>query len=168
MSDTDDDDDDDDVPQPEVIPVSPPALVPSQPTDDEFLPWHSPFDYFSHGGERSPSAITDKQFKEVPDPVIFANQGPIYDFWNSAEDYSWFSDDLPESPTTSPVLAIISSSSTTTTPEPESKFRRTSDKPKSVYKPNYRKVPIDKVYKSSMRSNCILMNCFNISICTAA
>jgi hypothetical protein len=45
------------------------------------------------------------------------------------------------------VLAIISSSSTTTTPEPESKFRRTSDKPKSVYKPNYRKVPIDKVYK---------------------
>ena len=154
LSDTDDDDDD--VPQPEVMPVGP-ALVPSQPTGDEFLPWHSPFDYFSHGGGRSPSAITHKQFNEVPDPVIFANQGPIYDFWNSAEEYSWFSDDLPESPlaiqspddeqspTTSPVLTIISS---TTTPEPEYKFRRTSDKPKSVYKHNYRKVPIDiKVYK---------------------
>ena len=95
LSDTDDDDDD--VPQPEVMPVGP-ALVPSQPTGDEFLPWHSPFDYFSHGGGRSPSAITHKQFNEVPDPVIFANQGPIYDFWNSAEEYSWFSDDLPESP----------------------------------------------------------------------
>jgi hypothetical protein len=121
----------------------------SEPADVPWNPWKSAFDFPSYEERPSDFFRSNGQSSEVHDPVKFGSQDPFYKFWNSAEEFSFFSDDdnpgLPESsesvadpePSISPVPS--------TTPEPIYKFsgQSVADGPKTVYKHNYRKVPID-------------------------
>jgi hypothetical protein len=144
-----------DVADPEVSNKSP-SDPGSEPAEIHWNPWKSAFDYPSSNEKRPATDFfhsdnRQKSSSEVPDPVKFATQDPFSKWWNSAEEFSVFSDDdTPGLSESSEAVAdpkpSISPVPSTTTPEPIYKFgdQSVSDGPKTVYKHNYRKVTIDK------------------------
>lgn len=144
-----------DVAEPEVSNKSP-SDPGSEPAEIHWNPWKSAFDYPSSNEKRPATDFfhsnnRQQSSSEVPDdPVKFVTQDPFSKWWNSAEEFSVFSDDdtpgLSESSeaVADPKPSISPVPSATTEPIYKFGHQSVSDGPKTVYKHNYRKVAIDK------------------------